>query len=97
MELILVFAMGSLLPCESVFKLHIMQDGKFVSYRSAGSMYDDVSFWWNIEKFHRTTTIPGLEDIQSRLEDESERGFNQMLANKAPANGLTEFCKSCYS
>lgn len=94
---LVTYATGSSLPCESVFKPHVVRGDEFVQYTSAGSMYDPRSFWWSLEKLHRTATTQGLREIQWRLEGEFEQEFDKLIENKATTKELVEFSKSCYS
>jgi len=93
-----VYATGSSLPCSSVFKPHVVGGEEFVAYTSAGADFDPSSFWWAIERLHRTMTNYTAESKDVRFEPESEfaESFCDLVKKKPYPSAIVEFSKSCY-
>jgi dipeptidase len=93
-----VYATGSSLPCSSVFKPHVVSGDEFIAYTSAGADFDPSSFWWAIERLHRTAAgyVGKLKDIRFELESEMTESFCDLMKEKPDPKAIVEFSKSCY-
>jgi dipeptidase len=93
----IVYMTGSSLPCSSVFKPHVVQGSEFIAYTFARDKYDSTSFWWILEKTHRTARM--TRDARTallELEAEFENKFDQLISQKRDPRTMVEFSKSCY-
>lgn len=93
----IAYVTGSSLSCSSAFKPHVVQGSEFVAYTSARGKYDPASFWWTLEKTHRTARM--TQDARTALLDleaEFENKFAQLISLKGDSRVMVEFSKSCY-
>jgi secernin len=89
---------GSSLPCCSVFKPHIVAGDDCFAYTSAREKYDPNSFWWRIEKVHRSfMQTPEVRDSLLELEAEFENEFDRLFDTGQNLETMVNFTKSCYA
>jgi secernin len=93
------YATGSSLPCSSVFKPHVVGGDEFAAYTSAGADFDSSSFWWAIERLHRTTAYYAgkLNEIRFELESEFMESFCDLMKERSGPEAIVEFSRSSYA
>ena len=93
------YATGSSLPCSSVFKPHVVSGDEFIAYTSAGAGFDPESFWWAMERMHRTTAdyAAEIKDFRSKLESDFAESFSKLMSKNPDPKTIAEFSKSCYN
>jgi dipeptidase len=93
----IVYITGSSLPCSSIFKPHVVQGSEPIAYTSALDKYDATSFWWVLEKTHRTTMMTQVaRTTLFELEAEFENEFDQLASQERDPMTMVDFSKSCY-